>query len=73
VVFLARSGFDYNVQSTDNLSTIPFSNNSAVTSSVSNSPSQDGVPNGYTRRQFTITPSGTKNFYRVIASEQTQG
>jgi hypothetical protein len=73
VVFLTRSDLAYNVQSTENLSTIPFSNNTAVTNSVTNSPSQAGVPDGYTRRQFTITPSGSKNFYRVIATEQTPG
>ncbi|MFM8494952.1 MAG: putative Ig domain-containing protein [Planctomycetia bacterium] len=73
VIFLVRSGLDYNVQSTDNLSTTAFANNSAVTGTVTDSSSQDGVPSGYTRRQFTITPSGSKNFYRVIASEQTPG
>jgi hypothetical protein len=73
VVFLTRSNLTYNVQTTDNLSTIAFSNNGTVTGSVSTSDNQDGVPSGYTRKQFTIVPSGSKNFYRVVASEQAPG
>jgi hypothetical protein len=68
VVFLTRSNLAYNVQSTDNLSTTAFSNNSAVTSSVTTSSSQAGVPDGYTRKQFTVTTGPGKNFYRVNAT-----
>jgi hypothetical protein len=63
----------YNVQTTDNLSTTAFSSNVTVTGSVSTSSNQVGVPSGYIRKQFTIVPSGSKNFYRVIATEQTPG
>ncbi len=73
VVFLTRSNLDYNVQTTDNLSTTTFSNNVAVTATVGTSSDQSGVPSGYIRKQFTITPSGSKNFFRVVASEQTPG
>jgi hypothetical protein len=73
VVFLTRSNLTYNVQTTDNLSTTAFSNNGTVTGTVSTSTDQAGVPSGYIRKQFTIVPSGSKNFYRVVASEQAPG
>jgi hypothetical protein len=73
VVFLTRSDLNYNVQTTDNLSTTVFINNDTVTDSVIDSGDQSGVPSGYIRKQFTITPSGSKNFFRVVASEQTPG
>jgi Putative Ig domain len=68
VVFLTRSDLTYNVQTTDNLSTTAFSNNGTVTGSVSTSSNQDDVPSGYIRKQFTIVPSGSRNFYRVNAN-----
>jgi hypothetical protein len=71
VVFLTRSGLTYNVQTTDNLSTTAFSNNGTV--SVIDGPTSPTPPSGYIRKQFTIVPSGSKNFYRVLASEQTPG
>jgi hypothetical protein len=67
VVFLTRSGLNYNVQTTDNLSTTAFSNNGSV--SVVDGPTSPTPPSGYIRKQFTIVPSGSKNFYRVLASE----
>ena len=73
VVFLTREDLDYNVQTTDNLSTTAFSNNDTVTESVSVSGDQNGVPSGYIRKQFTIEPGPGKNFYRVVASEQLFG
>jgi hypothetical protein len=73
VVFLTRSDLSYNVQTTDNLSSTAFSDNGTVTNSIGISTNQDGVPSGYIRKQFTIVPSGSKNFYRVLATEQTPG
>jgi hypothetical protein len=75
VTFIARkTGLTYNVQTTDNLSTTAFTNNASVTSSVENSPDQTGLPDiNYERKQFTIVPSGSRNFYRVVASEQAPG
>jgi hypothetical protein len=73
VVFLTRSNLTYNVQTTDNLSTTAFSNNATVTGEVITSSDQSGVPSGYIRKQFTIVPSGSRNFYRVVASEQAPG
>jgi hypothetical protein len=67
VTFLTRSNLTYNVQTTDNLSTTAFSNNGDVT--VSDGPVLPDPPEGYIRKQFTIVPSGSRNFYRVVASE----
>jgi hypothetical protein len=69
VTFLAREiGLTYNVQTTDNLSTTAFSNNGTVTGSVVDGPTSPTPPSGYIRKQFTITPSGSRNFYRVNAN-----
>jgi hypothetical protein len=65
IMFQTRPNLTYNVQNTDNLSTISFSDNATLTGLVGNSTDQNGVTPGYTRKQFTITPSGSKNFYRV--------
>jgi hypothetical protein len=73
VRFLTRANLDYTVQSTDNLSTTAFANNSTVTASVQNGPTDPAPPTGYIRKQFSITPTGSKNFYRVIAVDQPQG
>jgi hypothetical protein len=68
VTFNTRSNFTYNAQTTGNLATTAFLNNSTVTNSIADSSSQAGVPSGYTRRQFTVAPSGGRNFYRVSAT-----
>lgn len=73
VTFLARTDLTYNVQTTDNLSSTPFSNNSTVTASIVNGPTEPAPPTGYIRKLFTITPSGVRNFYRVIALDQPPG
>jgi hypothetical protein len=67
VTFLTRINLTYNVQTTDNLSTTAFSNNGSVT--VNDGPTSPTPPEGYIRKQFTIVPSGSKNFFRVLASE----
>jgi hypothetical protein len=68
IMFQTRPNLTYSVQNTDNLSTISFSDNATLTGLVGNSTDQNGVTPGYTRKQFTITPSGSKNFYRVNAN-----
>jgi hypothetical protein len=71
VTFLTRTELSYMVQTTDNLATTPFADNPGVT--IVDGPTLPAPPTGYIRKQFTITPTGSKNFYRVIASEQNPG
>ena len=69
VSFCTRLDQNYDVQTTSNLSTSAFSNNSTLTNSVSVSGNQSGVEMGYLRKEFSITPSGERNFYRVLATD----
>jgi autotransporter-associated beta strand protein len=60
----------YVVQSTTDLRTVPWADNSGVTASITNSSNQANVPlaPSYVRREFTVTPAGSKFFYRVKAT-----
>jgi hypothetical protein len=71
VTFLTRTELSYVVQTTNNLATTPFADNLEI--AIDNGPTEPTPPSGYIRKQFTITPSGNRNFFRVVASEQPQG
>jgi hypothetical protein len=62
----------YKVQSTTDLSTVPWADNSVVTASITDSANQTNpaipLAPSYVRRQFTVTPAGSKFFYRVKAT-----
>ena len=60
----------YIVQSTSDLSTVPWADNNEVTASISVSLNQANVPmaSSYERREFKVTPAGSKSFYRVKAT-----
>ena len=60
----------YIVQSTSDLSTVPWADNNEVTASISVSLNQANVPlaSSYERREFKVTPVGSKSFYRVKAT-----
>jgi autotransporter-associated beta strand protein len=60
----------YMVQSTTNLATGPWGDNSGVTATITNSANQANVPlyPSYLRREFRVTPTGTNSFYRVKAT-----
>jgi hypothetical protein len=62
----------YVVQSTTDLSTVPWADNSGVTASITNSSNQTNpaipLAPSYVRREFTVTPAGSKFFYRVKAT-----
>jgi autotransporter-associated beta strand protein len=64
------SAVTYVVQSTSDLSAVPWADNSGVTASITNSSNQANVPlaPSYVRREFTVTPAGSKFFYRVKAT-----
>ena len=71
--FLARrdtGAVSYVVESTSDLSTVSWTDNSVVTASISVSLNQANVPlaSSYERREFTVTPAGSKSFYRVRAT-----
>ena len=59
----------YVVQSTTNLATVPWTNNAAVTGSITNSANQSGVllTDEYVRREFSV-PRVSNSFYRVRAT-----
>ena len=60
------------VQSTTNLATGPWADNSVVTDSITNSANQTNpailLAPSYVRREFTVTPAGSNCFYRVRAT-----
>jgi autotransporter-associated beta strand protein len=62
----------YMVQSTTNLATVPWADNSGVTATITNSANQTNptilLAPSYVRREFTVTPAGSKSFYRVKAT-----
>ncbi len=62
----------YMVQSTTNLATGPWADNSVVTDSITNSANQTNpailLAPSYVRRGFTVTPAGSNSFYRVKAT-----
>jgi hypothetical protein len=69
--FLARKEtVSYVVESTSDLSTVPWVDNNEVTTSISVSLNQANVPmaSSYERREFKVTPAGSKSFYRVKAT-----
>lgn len=70
VSFLTRENLSYGVQTTDNLASIAFAIDEAI--AIENGSLEPAPPTGYIRKQFTITPSGDRNFYRVIAMDQPQ-
>jgi hypothetical protein len=70
VSFLTRDNLSYGVESTNNLASTPFALNEGIT--IENGPTDPAPPTGYIRKQFTITPTGDRNFYRVIAMDQPQ-
>jgi hypothetical protein len=65
VTWLERSDVTYHVQSTANLATTAFANDSSVT--VQAGPAEPTPPDGYTRKQFSVPTTGSK-FFRVSAT-----
>jgi autotransporter-associated beta strand protein len=62
------NAFTYNVQSTSDLRTGPWTNNPAVTATVTNSTNQTGLTlTNYTRQEFSV-PSTGRDFFRVEAT-----
>jgi autotransporter-associated beta strand protein len=71
--FLARrdtGAVSYVVESTSDLSTVPWTDNNVVTASIRESSNQANVPlaSSYVRLEFTVTSAGGKSFYRVRAT-----
>jgi autotransporter-associated beta strand protein len=71
--FLARrdtGAVSYVVESTSDLSTVPWTDNNVVTASIKESSNQANVPlaGSYVRLEFTVTSAGGKSFYRVRAT-----
>jgi autotransporter-associated beta strand protein len=71
--FLARrdtGAVSYEVESTSDLSTVPWTDNNVVTASIKESSNQANVPlaGSYVRLEFTVTAAGGKSFYRVRAT-----
>lgn len=71
--FLARrdtGAVSYVVESTSDLSTVPWTDNNVVTASIKESSNQANVPlaGSYVRLEFTVTAAGGKSFYRVRAT-----
>jgi hypothetical protein len=62
----------YVVQSTTNLSTVSWTNNTDVTASITNSANQTNPPilltPAYVRREFTVPMTSSNSFYRVRAT-----
>jgi autotransporter-associated beta strand protein/T5SS/PEP-CTERM-associated repeat protein len=69
VSFSTRPNQDYSVQTTYDLANIAFTTNATLTDAVEQSENQSGVLSGYIRMEFTVTPEGSKNFYRVEATD----
>jgi len=75
VSFLASTNTNavsYMVQSTTNLSTGPWADNSGLTASITNSANQTNPPilltPAYVRREFTVPVTSSNSFYRVRAT-----
>jgi autotransporter-associated beta strand protein len=66
---VSAGGATYNVLSTSNLPTGPFTNNAVATAALVDSTNQSGVllTNDYVRRQFSVAP-GVRDFYRIQAN-----
>jgi hypothetical protein len=64
ITWLERRDLSYKVQSTADLATTSFVDDTSV--GISASVDQTGVAIGYTRKQFTVSASG-RRFYRVCA------
>jgi fibronectin-binding autotransporter adhesin len=69
VSFSTRPNQDYSVQTTYDLANIAFTTNATLTDAVEQSENQSGVLSGYIRMEFTVTPEGSRNFYRVEATD----
>jgi fibronectin-binding autotransporter adhesin len=75
VSFLASTNTNavsYMVQSTTNLSTGPWADNSGLTASITNSANQTNPPilltPAYVRREFTVPMTTSNSFYRIRAT-----
>ena len=68
VTFLTRENLSYAVQSTSNLATTAFADNADIL--IETGPTEPAPPAGYIRKKFSVTTSGGKNFYRVVALDQ---
>lgn len=71
VTFLHRidGTLAYTVQGTDNLATLPFADNSAVTASLTNGPVSPTPPTGYVRKQFSVPTTTGYKFCRIQADD----
>jgi hypothetical protein len=68
VTFLTRENLSYAVQSTSNLATTAFADNANIL--IETGPTEPTPPAGYIRKKFSVTTSGGKNFFRVVAQSQ---
>ena len=68
VTFLTRENLSYAVQSTSNLATTAFADNANIL--IEPGPTEPTPPAGYVRKKFSVTTSGGKNFFRVVAQSQ---
>lgn len=68
VTFLTRENLSYAVQSTSNLETTAFADNANIL--IETGPTEPTPPAGYIRKKFSVTTSGGKNFFRVVAQSQ---